>query len=98
MTMTALSPLRLLVAAFLLGAVAMPPAAVAAGDCPNLVINTEWDVGVDCTLQFVVDHEAHGWEIQLTFDSPLTSLDCWQVHCQKGFGGFRCAFVKLNVT
>jgi hypothetical protein len=27
----------------------------------------------------VVDHEAHGWEIILTFDSPLISLACWQV-------------------
>jgi hypothetical protein len=52
---------------------------MAAGDCPNLVIHQEWDVGIDCTLQFVVDHEAHGWQITLTFDSVLTSLDCWQV-------------------
>lgn len=50
----------------------------AAADCSNLVINQEWDVGIDCTLQFVVDHEAHGWVISLTFDSPLSSLDCWQ--------------------
>ena len=67
------------------------PAAIAsaAADCPNLVINTEWDVGIDCTLQFVVDHEAHGWEITLTFDSVLTSLDCWQVgqghQCAQGY-------------
>jgi hypothetical protein len=54
--------------------------AAAADDCPNLVVNNEWDMGIDCVLQFVVDHEAHGWEIHLTFDSVLTSLDCWQVH------------------
>ena len=50
----------------------------AAADCPNLVINNEWEGGLDCDLSFVVDHEAHGWEIILTFDSPLTSLECWQ--------------------
>jgi hypothetical protein len=55
----------------------------AAGDCPNLVINQEWDVGIDSVLKFVVDHEAHGWEIHLTFDSVLTSLDCWQVNVYK---------------
>ncbi len=54
-------------------------AAIMTNSCPNLVVNQEWDVGIDCTLQFVVDHEAHGWEIILTFDSPLISLACWQV-------------------
>ena len=71
-----------LLLALLLAAVASGrhvKATAGAADCPNLVINQEWDVGIDCVLKFVVDHEAHGWEINLTFDSPLTSLDCWQV-------------------
>jgi hypothetical protein len=54
-------------------------AAIMVNSCPNLVVNQEWDVGIDCTLQFVVDHEAHGWEIILIFDSSLISLACWQV-------------------
>ncbi len=48
-------------------------------DCPNLMITNEWDAGIDYTLQFVVDHEAHGWEIVITFDKPIVSLACWQV-------------------
>ena len=49
-----------------------------AEDCPNLFISSEWGEGFDGFLRFEIDHAAHGWVVQLTFDQALTSLDCWQ--------------------
>lgn len=49
-----------------------------AEDCPNLSINNEWGEGWDGSIVFELDHSTSGWVVHLTFDIPITNLDCWQ--------------------
>ena len=51
--------------------------ASAAEDCPNLVISAEWAEGIDAVISFELDHSTSGWEVHLTYDTALTSLDCF---------------------
>jgi len=50
-----------------------------AEDCPNLGISSEWDTGYDGKISFDIDHDTGGsWQLHLTFDKALISLDCWE--------------------
>lgn len=62
----------------LVGLTAVAAIANAVEDCPNLIISSEWNVGIDAVISFELDHATSGWEVHLTYDSALTSLDCWQ--------------------
>merc|ERR1712123_57728 len=48
------------------------------GACTNLDITSEWGDGLSADLHVAVDHDGHGWEILLTFDNSLSSIECWQ--------------------
>merc|ERR1712123_415936 len=50
----------------------------ATGACTNLDTTSEWGDGLSADLHVAVDHDGHGWEILLTFDNSLSSIECWQ--------------------
>ena len=52
--------------------------AESAEDCPNLSISSEWGEGWDGSIVFNIDHSTNGgWVAHLTFDIPITDLECW---------------------
>jgi len=54
------------------------PSILATHACNNVDITSEWGDGLTADLHAGVDHNGHGWEIVLTFDKTLSSLECWQ--------------------
>merc|ERR1719206_1230708 len=54
------------------------PCILATHACNNVDITSEWGDGLTADLHAGVDHNGHGWEILLTFDKTLSSLECWQ--------------------
>jgi len=45
--------------------------------CDNWLVDTVWDTGFNAHLLFAADHEAHGWELHLQFDSELDAFVCF---------------------
>jgi endoglucanase len=48
------------------------------GACTNLDVTSEWGDGLSADFHAAVDHQGHGWEMLLTFDNTLSSIECWQ--------------------
>ena len=40
-------------------------------DCPNLDVTSVWNGGLSSILSFTIDHQTHGWEINLKVTSRL---------------------------
>merc|ERR1711892_513937 len=51
---------------------------LASRSCSNLDVTSEWGDGLTADLHVAVDHQGHGWEILLTFDTTVSSIECWQ--------------------
>merc|ERR1719334_3013738 len=49
-----------------------------AAGCPNFVVSSEWDTGFNADFTITVDHEVHGWTMQLGFDMAMDDLVCYQ--------------------
>ena len=48
-----------------------------AQECPAVSVTNEWPGGYQAQLAIPFDHEVHGWEMVLGFD---TALDTFEVH------------------
>ena len=51
-----------------------------AQECPAVSVNNEWPGGYHATLVIPFDHEVHGWEMILGFDSPLDQFTVLHSH------------------
>ena len=47
-------------------------------ECPNLDVTNEWQAGYNAELTFQADHDAADWDIYLSFDKTVPTLQIWQ--------------------
>merc|ERR1711860_392344 len=43
-------------------------------DCPNLDVTSVWNGGLSSILSFTIDHQTHGWEINLKYDRQIGGI------------------------